>query len=101
MKYRVLIPVDQQPLAPEDIEPINAAPTKEDGTPVPSIVVSAGYLGRCKSFILDEREVGNWFTMFKNDPNMGSRFYVERIYEERDDYEQAAELAALRRKLSQ
>lgn len=69
IKFRLLVPVDQTPLEVDHTE---------DG----KIVVSAAWLGHCKSWILDARELGNFMDQFRNDPNSGSRFYVERIDED-------------------
>lgn len=94
IKFRLLIPIDQEPMPVMDD---TVLPESEEN--VQPIVVSAAWLGKCRSYIMDSREIGNWFEMFKNDPNSGSRFYVERIYDDAAERAQAVELAELRKKL--
>ena len=100
MKFRLLIPLTHEELM--HLDDVQAVPVP--GVNTPSVVVSAGYLGRCKSVILDSRELGNYMDRFRNDPAADPRFYVERIDEDNlDSREQRRQtnntLMALKEKL--
>lgn len=80
MKYRLIIPFDQAPFD----DGVNDLVLQGQPTGEAKIKVSAAWLGRSRSEVLDERQLTNYFERFKHDTNADSRFYVERIIESTD-----------------
>lgn len=65
MKFTIFLPDDQRTLGPQ----------RPDG----KTNVSLAWIGRGSKQTLGEEEFSDWIDEFKRNPELGNRFYVERV----------------------